>query len=45
MMKTQIYIMTLIFATGICAGCGKENIAASDQSTEIVTIVNDETKE
>lgn len=44
-MKTQIYIMTLIFATGICAGCGKENIAASDQSTEIVTIVNDETKE
>lgn len=45
MMKKRIYMITLILAAGICTGCGKKDVTVSDQSTEIMTTVNDETEE
>lgn len=37
-MKKKNYVLTLILAVGLCAGCGKNEKAVSDQSTE--NIVN-----
>lgn len=45
MMKKRIYMITLIFAAGICTGCGKKDVTVRDQSTEIVTTINNETEE
>ena len=44
-MKKKNYVLTLILAVGLCAGCGKSENAVSDQSTENVVSVENTVSE